>query len=66
MIWLPQANQRMSMSLRICVIEYYIVFVRKNSSMQFCIFFPIFGAQVVIIIIQLLGINYLGAWYVCG
>ncbi|KAM7539229.1 hypothetical protein Aperf_G00000048452 [Anoplocephala perfoliata] len=35
----------------------------KNSSMQFCIFFPFFGIQIIIIFIQLLGINYLGA---CG
>ncbi|VDD83276.1 unnamed protein product [Mesocestoides corti] len=37
--------------------------LKKNSSMQFCIFFPMFGAQILIIFIQLLGIDYLGA---CG
>nr|CDS18603.1 secretory carrier associated membrane protein 1 [Echinococcus granulosus] len=37
--------------------------LRKNSSMQFCLFFPFFGAQILIIFIQLLGIDYLGA---CG
>ncbi|VUZ43167.1 unnamed protein product [Hymenolepis diminuta] len=37
--------------------------LKKNSSMQFCIFFPFFGIQILIIGIQLLGIDYLGA---CG
>lgn len=42
------------------VLRFYVC--RKNSSMQFCLFFPFFGVQILIIFVQLLGIDYLGAW----
>ncbi|BHF84368.1 Secretory carrier-associated membrane protein 2 [Sparganum proliferum] len=37
--------------------------LKNDSSFSFCVFFPMFGIQLIIMLIQVLGINYLGA---CG